>query len=198
MTYEEYRGCENLVYAKITEDSTDNLTYGEVKELAGLGEVSKTTNTSSDTHYYDNNPAIVIMATGDDDLTLSTSVIADETIADLTGQVYDAATGMLIEGEREETYVAIGYITEKTNGEKVYVWRYKCMCEVPDVNSKTKDSSTDAQGQSLKIKSIATTHRFAKNKNRGAKGISVSGNKADVSTFFKQVTKPDDVTAKAV
>ena len=34
MTYEEYRGCENLVYAKITEDSTDNLTYGEVKELA--------------------------------------------------------------------------------------------------------------------------------------------------------------------
>ena len=69
MTYEEYRGCENLVYAKITEDSTENLTYGEVKELAGLGEVSKTTNTSSDTHYYDNNPAIVIMATGDDDLT---------------------------------------------------------------------------------------------------------------------------------
>ena len=48
MTYEEYRGCENLVYAKITEDSTDNLTYGEVKELAGLGEVSKVTNTSSE------------------------------------------------------------------------------------------------------------------------------------------------------
>lgn len=140
-----------------------------MKELAGLGEVSKTTNTSSDTHYYDNNPAVVIMATGDDDLTFSTSAISDETIADMTGQVYDAATGMLIEGEREETYVAIGYITEKTNGEKVYVWRYKCMCEVPDVNSKTKDSSTDAQGQSLKIKSIATTHKFAKNKNRGSK-----------------------------
>ena len=108
MTYEEYRGCENLVYAKITEDSTENLTYGEVKELAGLGEVSKTTNTSSDTHYYDNNPAIVIMATGDDDLTLSTSAISDETVADLTGQVYDSATGMLIEGGREETYVAVG------------------------------------------------------------------------------------------
>lgn len=197
MTYEEYRGCENLVYAKVTEDSTDNLTYGEVKELAGLGEVSKTTNTSSDTHFYDNNPSIVIMATGDDDLTLSTSVISDETVADLTGQVYDAATGMLIEGEREETYVAIGYITEKTNGEKVYVWRYKCMVEVPDVNSKTKDNSTDAQGQSLKIKSITTTHKFTKNKNRGTKGISVSGNKANVAAFFDQVTLPDDVTAKA-
>ena len=93
--------------------------------------------------------------------------------------------------------MAIGYITEKTNGEKVYVWRYKCMCEVPDVNSKTKDSSTDAQGQSLKIKSIATTHKFSKNKNRGAKGISVSGNKANVSAFFDHVTLPDDVTAKA-
>lgn len=197
MTYVEYRGCENLVYAKLTEDSTDNLTYGDVKELAGLAEVSKVTNTSSETHYYDNNPGIVIMATGEDDLTLSTSVIPDETIADLTGQVYDSATGMLIEGEREETYVAIGYITEKTNGEKVYVWRYKCMCEVPDVNSKTKDSSTDAQGQSLKIKSIAPTHKFPKNKNRGSRGISVSGNKADVSTFFDQVTLPDDVRAKA-
>lgn len=196
MTYEEYRGCENLVYAKLTEDSTDNLTYGEVKELAGLAEVSKTTNTSSETHFFDNNPGLVIMATGEDDLTLSTSVIADETIADLTGQVYDAATGMLIEGEREETYVAIGYITEKTNGEKVYVWRYKCMCEIPDVNSKTKDNSTDAQGQSLKLKSISTTHKFAKNKNRGTRGISVSGNKANVSTFFDQVTLPDAVKAK--
>lgn len=197
MIYEEYRGCENLVYAKVTEDSTENLTYGDVKELAGLGEVSKTTNTSSDTHFYDNNPAIVIMATADDDLTLSTSAIADETIADLTGLVYDKTTGMLIEGEREETYVAVGYVTEKTSGEKIYVWRYKCMVELPDVNSKTKDNSTDAQGQSLKIKSIATTHKFAKNKNRGCKGISVSGSKADVSAFFKQVTLPDDVTAKA-
>lgn len=197
MIYEEYRGCENLVYAKVTEDSTENLTYGDVKELAGLGEVSKTTNTSSDTHSYDNNPAIVIMATADDDLTLSTSAIADETIADLTGLVYDKATGMLIEGEREETYVAVGYVTEKTSGEKIYVWRYKCMVELPDVNSKTKDNSTDAQGQSLKIKSISTTHKFAKNKNRGCKGISVSGSKADVSTFFNQVTLPDDVTAKA-
>ena len=197
MTYEEYRGCENLVYAKLNEDSTDNLTYGEVKKLAGLSEVSKTTNTSSETHFFDNNPGIVIMATGEDDLTLSTSAISDETVADLTGQVYDAATGMLIEGEREETYVAIGYITEKTSGEKVYVWRYKCMVEVPDVNSKTKDGSTDAQGQSLKIKSIATTHKFVKNKNRGTKGISVSGNKADVSTFFDQVTLPDAVKPKA-
>lgn len=196
MTYEEYRGCENLVYAKITEDSTENLTYGDVKEVAGLGEISKTTNTSSETHFYDNNPGLVIMATGEDDLTLSTSAIADETIADMTGLVYDKATGMLIEGEREETYVAIGYITEKTSGEKIYVWRYKCMVELPDVNSKTKDNSTDAQGQSLKIKSISTTHKFPKNKNRGCRGISVSSSKADVSTFFDQVTLPDDVTAK--
>ncbi|MDY5883558.1 MAG: major tail protein [Roseburia sp.] len=197
MKYEEYRGCENLVYAKITEDSTENLTYGDVKEVAGLGEVSKTTNTSSETHFYDNNPGLAIMGTGEDDLTLSTSAIADETIADMTGLVYDKATGMLIEGEREETYVAIGYITEKTSGEKIYVWRYKCMVELPDVNSKTKDNSADAQGQSLKIKSISTTHKFPKNKNRGCRGISVSGNKADVSTFFNQVTLPDDVTAKA-
>lgn len=196
MIYEEYRGCENLVYAKVTEDSTENLTYGDVKEVAGLGEISKTTNTSSETHFYDNNPGLVIMATGEDDLTLSTSAIADETIADMTGLVYDKATGMLIEGEREETYVAIGYITEKTSGEKIYVWRYKCMVELPDVNSKTKDNSTDAQGQSLKIKSISTTHKFPKNKNRGCRGISVSSSKADVSTFFNQVTLPDDVTAK--
>ena len=43
------------------------------KNFAGVAEIGKTTETSSEPHYYDNVPAIVINSTGSDEITLTTS-----------------------------------------------------------------------------------------------------------------------------
>lgn len=194
----EYRGVEGLVYAEVTEDSEDAYTTGEVKPLAGVAEISKTTETSDEAHYYDNMPAVVISSTGADEITCTVSAIPLEVLAEITGQTYDSATGALIEGVRVPKYFAIGYKTKKTNGDEVFVWRLKGTISIPDSTHATEDDGTDANGQEITFTGIQTTHKFNKT-NAGAKAVTVDVGlgKADVSSFFTTVTTPDTLKAKA-
>lgn len=193
----EYRGIEGLVYAPVTEDTTENFTTGEVKELAGTSELTRTTESSSEVHYYDNMPAITIESTGSDEVTCTVSAIPLDVLADVTCQVYDEATDTFIEGARENKYFALGYKTKKTDGTEVYVWRLKGTFSIPESTHITEDDGTDANGQELTYTGISTTHKFTKT-NKGAKAINVlADGKANVTDFFKTVQTPDTITAKA-
>ena len=196
----EYRGVSDLVYAEVTKDDNETsggYVTGDVKSLAPVAEISKTTESSSEAHYYDNKPLIVIDSTGADELTLTVAAIPLDVLADITGQVYDETLGALIEGERTPKYFAIGYKTKKTNGDEVYVWRYKGTFAIPDETAATENDGTDANGQELTFTGVTTTHKFTKN-NAGAKALVVDtgAGTADVSKFFDAVTTPD--TLKAV
>lgn len=199
----EYRGVEGLVAAEVTVDDNDTgeghgYVTGEVFSIAGVAEISRTTESSSEAHYYDNMPAVVISSTGSDEVTITTSAIPFEALAKITGQNYDDATGALIEGPRDNKYFALGYITKKTNGDLVYVWRYKGQFSIPDATYATEDDGTDANGQEITYTGISTTHKFTKT-GKGAKALNVDvgQDKADVSSFFDTVTTPDTLTAKA-
>lgn len=199
----EFRGISDLVYAEVTKDNndigeTEGYVTGEVKPLAGVAELSRATETSSEAHYYDNMPAIVINSTGSDEVTITASAIPFDVLADITGQTYDSTTGSMIEGARNNKYFAIGYKTKKTNGEEVYVWRYKGQFSIPDSTHASEDDGTDANGQEITYTGISTTHKFSKNNNKGAKALNVDlgADKADVSTFFDKVTTPDTLQAK--
>lgn len=192
----EYRGIEGLVIAEVTEDSTENFTTGEVKELAGVAELTKATESSSETHYYDNMPAIVIESTGSDEVTATVSAIPLDILAEITGQTYDTATDMFIEGPRANKYFALGYKTKKTDGTEVYVWRLKGTFSIPESTHNTEDDSTDANGQEITFTGISTTHKFAKT-NKGAKAINVlADGKANVTNFFDTVQTPDTIQVK--
>lgn len=188
----EWRGIEGLVFAEVTEDTAEAYTTGEVKPLAGVAELSRTTESSSEAHYYDNIPAVVVGSTGSDEVTISVSAIPMEILAEITGQVYDATSGAYIEGERATKYFAIGYITKKVNGDLVYVWRYKGTFGIPDSTHATENDGTDANGDEVTFTGISTTHVFAKTGKRAkAINVDVAAGKADVSTFFDTVTTPD-------
>lgn len=192
----EYRGVESLVYAEVLEDTSTAITFGGVKTLAGVAEISKETDSSSETHYYSNLPAIVITSEGSDTLTISASAIPLEVLADITGQTYDVTTGMLIEEERKSKYFAIGYMTETTSGDKMYVWRQKGMFNVPGQTNATRNDGTDANGQELTYTGISTVHKFTKT-GKPAKAITINAGLGlvDVSTFFDTVQTPDSISA---
>lgn len=194
----EYRGIEGLVYAELLTDTTEEITYGEVKPLCGVATLSRTTESSSEAHYYDNIPAVVIASTGADEVTIGVSAVPFDVLADITGQHYDETLGAFVEGERESKYFAIGYKTAKTNGDEVYVWRYKGTFGIPDSEHNTQDDGTEATGQELTFTGINTTHKFVKT-GKTAKALNVDLGKelADVSTFFETVTTIDDLKAKA-
>lgn len=195
----EYRGVEGLVYAEVTADDDESYTTGTVKQLAGVAEIGRTTETSSEPHYYDNVPAVVVSSTGSDEVTCTVSAIPLEVLAEITGQQYDSNLGVLIEGERETKYFALGYKAKKTNGKEVYVWRYKGQFSIPDSTHATEDDGTDANGQEITYTGISTTHKFTKTGKRAkAMNVDLEADKADVSTFFDTVTTPDTLTAKSI
>lgn len=194
----EWRGVENLVAAEVNEDSAENYETGEVFNIAGVAEISKKTESSSEAKYYDNVPAAVINSTGPDEVTCSTSGLPLDIVAKLTGQTYLEELGAFVEGERKTKYFALGYKTKKTNGEEVFVWRYKGTFNIPDSTHKTEDDGTEANGQELVYTGISTTHAFTKTGEK-AKAINVDLGKdlADVAGFFDKVTTVDTLKAKA-
>lgn len=192
----EYRGVEGLVAAEVTnDDNNTGYVTGQVFAIAGVAEISKTTDSSNEAHYYDNIPAVVVSNTSSDTVTISVSAIPFDVLAMITGQNYDETTGALIEGPRDLKYFALGYKTKKTNGDEVFVWRYKGTFNIPDQTNSTENDSTDANGQELTYTGVSTTHKFTKT-GKGAKALVVDTSKglADVSDFFENVTTPDTLT----
>lgn len=195
---QEYRGIRNLVAAEILTDTTEKFECDTPFAVCGVAELSRTTETSSEAHYYDNVPAVVIDSTGSDEVTITGSAIPFDVLAKITGQAYDEAKGMFVEGERESKYFAIGYITEKTDGTEIFVWRLKGKFNIPDSTHATKDDGAEANGQELTFTGINTTHKFTvggKSKTAKAVNVDTGVNPVDEAAFFEEVQTPDTVTA---
>lgn len=193
----EWRGIRGLVAAEVTTDNAETFECGTPFAVAGVAELSRTTETSSEAHYYDNVPAIVIDSTGSDEVTVTASAIPFDVLAKLTGQTYDEAKGMFVEGERQSKYFAIGYITEKTDGTEVFVWRLKTKANIPDSTHATKDDGAEANGQEIVFTGINTTHKFTALGGKTAKAVNVDTgvNKVNETEFFETVQTPDTVKA---
>ena len=192
----EWRGIRGLVAAEVTTDDDSAYECGTPFSVAGVAELSRKTESSSESHFYDNNPLVIIDSTGADEVTISASAIPFEALAKITGQVYDAAKGMFVEGERENKYFAIGYITKKTDGSEVFVWRLKGKFNIPDSVHATEDDGAEANGQEIVFTGINTTHKFTidgKKKTARAVNIDTTVNAVAETEFFASVQTPDTV-----
>lgn len=192
----DWRGIRGLVAAELLTDGADGVTYGEPFAVAGVSSLSKSTETSSANKYYDNVPAISIQGTGGDEVSIEASAIPEDVLAKIMGEYYDEETGLYVEGEPEQKYFAIGYITEKTDGTEMYVWRLKGTFSYPETEHATKDDGTDSTGNSITYTGINTQHKFDKT-GKTAKAINLPATKyaAGEAKFFETVQTPDTVTA---
>lgn len=193
----EFRGVRDLVFAEVLTDTEEEYTTGEVYKLSPVAKVARTTENSSDAHYYDNQPLIVITSTGKDELSLTVAPMDLQTYAMVTGQFFDESTGSLIESERENKYFAIGYITKGTDGKERYVWRLKGMFSIPDEENDTEDDGTDTTNTEITWTGISTVHKFAKT-GKSAKAIVCDEryDAVDLTDFFEKVSTPDTLTGK--
>lgn len=201
----DYRGVDNLYAAEVISDDNETgedhgYKTGTPFEVAGVATVSKSTSNDSAVKYYSNIPAIVISGASSDEIQVTCSVPDLATYAKLMGQGYDNSLGMLVEGEREDKYFALGYRTKDTSGNYRYVWRLKGKFSVPDEESNTEDDGTDSNGIELTYTGISTIHKFAAPNATpsSARSVIVSDaeDKADVSQWFTSVQTPDTVKAK--
>lgn len=191
----EFRGCDSLVMAQVLTDDKDGITFGSVRSLAPVAEISKTVENSSETHYYDNVGQIIIRSEGSDEITLTVPVLPLDILAMITGKGHDAATGAFIDGESEERYFAIGYRLRLTDSTYRYVWRLKGSFNLPDSTSATENDGTDTNNQSLVFTGVKTIYEFT---NGGrAKGVVVDERDGlcDVTDWFNDVVTPDSLNS---
>ena len=198
----EFRGCRRLVYAEVTTDNNETsggYITGEVKTLAPVAEISKTVETSSEAHYYDNKAATIVNSEGADTVSFTIAVPPDEVLAEITGRVYDSTKKMFIDAPRKQKYFAVGYILgEKGDGDdERLVWRYKGTFNIPEETSSTEDDGTSANNMSLEYTGIYTQHEFTNGGGTGVKKpakagyIRASSNVTTEDKWFEQVSTPD-------
>lgn len=192
----EWRGVKGLVAAEVLTDDNgaSGYTTGTPFPIAAVAEISKVRDSTSEAHYYNDIPAVVITGDSADTVTISVSMIPLEVNAKITCQTYDDTTGTLIEHERSTKYFAIGYITEDNLGNNILVWRLKGTFNVADQTNSTRNDGTDANGQELVYTGVQTIHEFAKN-GKGARAVNVEEEKGLVNTtnFFASVQTPDTI-----
>lgn len=189
----EFRGCDNLVIAEVTADTAAAFTTGAVTLLAPVAEISKTVETSSETHYYDNVGMITIRAEGTDTVTLTVPVLPLSMLAKITGKSIDPTTGAFIDGAPIEKYFAVGYKLRLTDGSERFVWRMKGTFGFPDETSSTESDSIDTNNQELTFTGVQTIHEFTNGGRCRAVVIDERDELCDLTTFFDTVQTPDTI-----
>lgn len=160
MEYNEYRGVRGLVVAEVTKDDSTGYVAENWEELSGVQSVAVAKNESSETHYYDNQAAIVVDAEGADELTLVVSVLANKTRAKLDGVDYDEATDTIINTPKKRKYFAVGYIGEKTDGTEEFNVLYKGKFSGGGETHQTKDDGTEATNVEYTFTAIHTAAKI--------------------------------------
>ena len=205
----EFRGVDNLYVAEVLTDDNDaegGYTCETPVYLAPVAEVGKTTDSSNEAHYYDNKAMIVVNSESADKISITMAPPILEKLTKIIGKSFDATTGMMVDGPRQNKYFALMYRTKGTDGAYRYVSRLKGTFSIPEESNATENDGTDTTNTSIEYTGIYTTHEFNKGiyngtswEKSGVKGVVVDTRYglADVSKFFESVQTPDSVTVKA-
>lgn len=192
----EFRGTDNLWVAKITKDDATGYTFETPVCVTTTGQISKTPNSSSETHYYSNVGSIVILTNGGDQVTVTTPVLDLDKLALITGQPYDEATGAILTGEPVETHFALIYREQLTDDTWRYIVKYNAVLSaLPEEVSITKKDSVDTNGQQLEFKCNKTAYAFSKGGHVDGAEFDERDGKCTFATFFDTVYTPDTMGA---
>lgn len=200
----EFRGIDNLYVAEVTTDTAEEFACSTPEHLSPVAEIGKSTDSSSEAHYYDNKAMIVVDSESADTITITMAPPELKKLAQIIGKSFDDTTGMMVDSQRQNKYFAIMYRTKGTDGAYRYVSRLKGRFNIPEESNATENDGTDTTNTSITFTGIYTTHEFTKGVYDGtkwvkgsAKGVVVDTRyaKANVSTFFESVQTPDTVTA---
>ena len=188
MEYQEYRGIRDLVCAEVTQDTSAGYVASEWQELSGVQSVAVAKNESSETHYYDNQAAIVIDAEGADEVTLVVSVLDNKTRALIDGVAYDETTKMLVNTPKQRKYFALGYIGQKTDGTEEFNILYKGKFSGGGETHNTKDDGTEATNVEYTFTAIHTAAKIFSGKPAKSVKLVADGTKITEAKIFGTFT----------
>jgi len=138
-------GLDKLYYAKITEDTSGNETYGTPIQLAKAMKADLSVELAEATLYADDGPSEVVKEFKSGTLSLGIDDIGKTAAEDLTGAKLDNNGVVISGGEDIGTPVAVGFRAKKANGKFRYFWLYRVVFGIPATNLQTKGDSISFQ-----------------------------------------------------
>ena len=136
-------GLDKLYYAKITEDTSGNETYGDPHPLAKAMTAELSVELAEATLYADDGAAAVVKEFQSGTLTLGVDDIGVTVAQDLTGATIDGNKVLVSTSEDGGTPVAVGFRAKKANGKYRYFWLYRVKFGIPATNLTTKGESIE-------------------------------------------------------
>ena len=199
----ELVGCDELYFAKVTEDTLANYITDKPIYLAPIGEVKHDPKVNSDSSAYDNKQMFTYYSEAGTD-TLSVSGLTEKLKAYITGKSSDPVTGRVLDsGDLSNVpYFAVGYRISIGNGNYIYRWFLKGTFEIGSEDAKSKADKVTAKGIDLTYTPVTTVHQFdipdpmdsAKTIKSSLKKVSDDTTNplfTDASTWFDRVQTPD-------
>lgn len=158
--YKSIVGLDSLYIAKVTTDDSTAYTPEAPTYLAPAAEASVEPTTNAETQYADDKPYDAMVNEGETTITLQVTGVPLETLASMTGKVFDATTGRLYDNAATPPYFALGFRSKKSNGSYRYFWFLKGRFEVPGEAATTQSDTPDPKTIELKYTGIFTTYEF--------------------------------------
>ena len=199
----EYRGCRKLVYARVLSDTTEGMTFGEVKPLAPVQQIQREVSRSSATTFYDNTAANTTTAEGAEVNNFVIAVPDDAVMADIEGKFYDPEAKIYSDSPITDAYYAVGYVLGEKGDEENedYCWKLKGTFQIQGTEHNTENDGTDTTNITLGYTSVYPIANFThggKDGNGGkSKGVRIKKNSGVMTeeAFFAKVNTVDDVYA---
>lgn len=150
-------GLGNIYYSIATITgfgSEEVISYGEVKPLAPLIEVSVSPSENSNTMYAGDVPFVTQDALGEIDMTFSVPLISDAAMCDLFGYKKATEGGIIRDAKAVRPYVALMFEQNCADGVVDYVTLYKGKLSLPELKGKTKEGQVEFQTKSFNGKFV--------------------------------------------
>lgn len=134
-------GLDKLYYAKITEGTNGDETYGTPLPLAKAIKADLSVELAEATLFADDSTAEIVKEFKSGTLTLGIDDIGVTAAGDLTGAELDDNGVIISSGEDGGAPVAVGFRAKKANGKYRYFWLYRVKFGMPATNLYTKGDS---------------------------------------------------------
>ena len=187
-------GLDSLYYAKITEDTNGDETYGIPKVLAKAMTAELSVELIEAILYANDSASEVIKEFGSGSLSLGVDDIGSTVAQDLTGCKIDSNNVVVSRSEDGGSPVAVGFRARKSNGKYRYFWLYRVIFSVPATSLATKGdsitfSSPTIEGTVFRRNKVdgENKHPWKAEVTEGDQGVVVS----TITSWFTSVYEPD-------
>jgi phi13 family phage major tail protein len=158
--YKSKIGLDNLYIAEVTADSAAAYTADTPAWLAPAAEASQEPSTAFQIQYADDQPYDVATSEGETKLALKITGLDLETLAMITGKVFDDTTGRMYDNGGIAPFMALGFRSKKSNGSYRYYWYLKGKFDMPKEAVATLADKPDPKTLDLSFTAIRTVYKF--------------------------------------